>query len=262
MANLVRLKQIDQPELSGYIVQVTDGSFYPADNPSGYITAVSSDTSFILLSGNLVTTGSALDSKIQTSSGDLNTKISNTGSFFQSEIDILSGDLAVTNSNVIVISGIAEAANTAVVTLDNTVSGALSGEVLYLESEISGTSGVLNTKISTVSGNLSSRLDSLESSFAATGGNFVDVSSSNQIVSGTKEFRSRIGFKQIDMLPFTGNFSNPGGQHQLFYTQFVDDYATYASGVGNIVGDLFLTKIMQPNNIEVIFASMLYTGSY
>ena len=43
MANLVRLKQIDQPELSGYIVGVTDPKYYPVGNPSGYLSSISSN---------------------------------------------------------------------------------------------------------------------------------------------------------------------------------------------------------------------------
>ena len=262
MANLVRLKQIDQPELSGYIVQVTDQSFYPDNNPSGFISSVASDVNFILLSGNLNSTGASLDTKINTASGALDLRLNATGTFLTSVISALSGNLLVTNSNLSTVSGVASAAASAVTGLDYKVSGALSGQLSYTDSQISGTSGVLNTKISTVSGNLSSRIGSLESSFAATGGNFVDVSSNNQIVSGTKEFHSRISFKQINLISYSGNYSNPGGQNQLFYTQITQNYNFYTSGYGNITGDLFVTKVMQPNNIEVIFASMIYTGTY
>ena len=262
MANLVRLKQIDQPELSGYIVEVTDNSFYPSSNPSGYISSVASDSNFVVLSGNLNATGYALDAKIGTTSGVLDLKISSTGSTLDSRITALSGSLLVTNSNLSIVSGVASAAASAVTGLEYETSGALSGEVAYLESEISGVSGVLNVKISTVSGNLSSRIASLESSFAATGGNFVDVSSNGQIISGTKEFRDRTSFRQINIKSYSGNYPNPGGQNQLIYTQITEDYPFYSSGNGNITGDLFVMKIMQPNNIEVIFSSMIYTGSY
>lgn len=262
MANLVRLKQIDKPELSGYIVEVTDSSFYPINNPSGYISSVASDANFIVLSGNLASTGYSLDSKIGIASGSLDLKLSDTGSILSSSINVLSGNLLVTNSNLSTVSGAANAAYSAVTGLEYKTSGVISGEVLALRSQISGVSGVLNSKISTVSGNLSSRIASLESNFALTGGNFVDIFSNNQVVSGSKEFRSRISFREIDILPYTGNYSNPGGQNQLFYTQLIEDYVFYSSGNGNITGDLFVNKIMQPNNIEVIFSSMIYTGAY
>ena len=67
MANLVRLKQLDKPELSGYILNVTDQSYYPNANPSGYITDLKSDNDFIVLSGNVITSGSNLNSLINTS---------------------------------------------------------------------------------------------------------------------------------------------------------------------------------------------------
>lgn len=262
MANLVRLKQIDQPELSGYVVQITDENYYPVDNPSGFINSVLSDINFTNLSGDLISTGYNLSLNISSVSGGLSTKIENTGTNLQSKISSLSGDLVTTNYSLSVVSGLVDAASTSVTNLETEISGVLSGEISTLNSTISTTSGALNSKISTVSGNLSSRISSLESSFATTGGNFVDITSNNQTVNGTKQFNSRIGFKQIDILAYSGNYSNPGGQHQLFFTQFTEDYGFYASGLGNITGDLFLTKIMQPNNIEVIFSSMIYTGTY
>ena len=67
MANLVRLKQLDKPELSGYILNVTDQSYYPNANPSGYISDLKSDNDFIVLSGNVITSGSNLNSLINTS---------------------------------------------------------------------------------------------------------------------------------------------------------------------------------------------------
>lgn len=262
MANLIRLKQVDQQEFSGYVVQVTDDSFYPATNPSGYISSVAGDPSFLVLSGNLSSTGSYLASLNSATSGALNTSIVSTGNALNNRISSLSGNLLVTNSNLSYVSGLANAANSGVTALDTKFSGVLSGEVTDLESQISGVSGVLNTKISTVSGNLSSRIGSLESSFAATGGNFVDISSNSQIISGTKEFRDRVAFAQINLKPYSGNYSNPGGQNQLVFTQVTQGYSVFASGYGTITGDLFVTKIMQQNNIEVILASVIYTGSY
>jgi hypothetical protein len=32
--------------------------------------------------------------------------------------------------------------------------------------------------------------------------------------------------------------------------------------LGTRAGDVFITKIMQPNNIECIISSIIYTGSY
>lgn len=262
MANLIRIKQIDQPELSGYVVSITDQNYYPVGNPSGYLSSVASDPAFISISGNLANTGVILDSKITSLSGTSATLVANTGSLLQGQISSLSGDLNATNANLITISGLSQSAITLVTGLDYEVSGVISGEVAGLNATITGVSGVLFSQISTVSGNLNSRVTSLETSLSASGSNFVDLTSNNQTISGSKAFTNRIGFKQIDLLPFSGNYSNPGGQHEILFTQFTEDYSFPASGYGTITGDLFVTKIMHPNNIELIISSMIYTGNY
>lgn len=262
MANLIRVKQIDQPELSGYIIDVTDQSYYSATNPSGYLSSVTSDPSFIALSGDLSNTGVVLDSKITSLSGYTNSLVNSTGAFLQAEIDSLSGDLNVTNANLSTVSGLSASAISLVTGLEFEVSGVISGEVAALNSEITGVSGFLSDQIDAVSGNLNSRVVTLENTFAASGSNFVDLASNNQTVSGTKSFTNRIGFKQIDLLPFSGNYSNPGGQHEILFTQFTDNHTFTASGYGTLTGDLFVTKIMHPNNIELIISSMIYTGNY
>lgn len=262
MANLVRLKQLDQPELSGYIVSVTDQSFYPSNNPSGYISDVLSDNSFVVLSGNLATTGASLTSLINTNTAALSGQNINSGSFLNSKIDTLSGDLNTTNLNISTVSGDAQYAISLITGFETEVSGVISGEVSGLTILITGTSGVLDTKINNLSGSLDARIDILENNFALTGSNFVDLTSNNQTVEGTKTFNNKIGFKQIDLLPYSGNYSNPGGQHGILFTQFLENYSFVASGLGTISGDAFVTKIMQPNNIECIISSIIYTGSY
>lgn len=262
MANLIRIKQIDQPELSGYITDVTNQSYYPASNPSGYLSSVASDSNFIALSGNLNNTGVILDNKITTLSGFGVTLVNNTGNFLQTEIVSLSGYVDATNANLSTVSGLASSAISLTTGLQYETSGVISGEVSGLNATITGVSGVLFGQISTASGNLNSRVTSLENTFTASGSNFLDLASNNQIVSGAKSFTNRVGFKQIDILPYTGNYSNPGGQHEILFTQFVDNYTFAASGYGTLTGDLFVTKIMHPNNVELIISSMIYTGNY
>ena len=84
MANLVRLKQLDQPELSGFILDVTDQSYYPSNNPSGYISDLLSESDFIVLSGNLTNTGSSLVSLIQSTQTNLSGLVVSTGNFLNS----------------------------------------------------------------------------------------------------------------------------------------------------------------------------------
>jgi len=262
MANLVRLKQLDKPELSGYILDVTDQSYYPSNNPSGYLSDVKSDNDFIVLSGNVVSSGSNLNSLINSSGAALSGLIVSTGNYLNSKIDTLSGYVEVTNLNVATVSGNAQYAINLTTGFKVEVSGVISGEVSGLVNLNSTTSGALNTKINNVSGNLGSRITVLENNFATTGSNFVDLNSNNQTIEGSKTFNNKIGFKQIDILPYSGNYSNPGGQHGILFTQFIDNYSFTASGLGTITGDAFITKMMQPNNIECIISSIIYTGSY
>ena len=262
MANLVRLKQLDKPELSGYILDVTDQSYYPSNNPSGYISDVKSDNDFIVLSGNLAVTGSNLSSLINTSGAALSGLVISTGNYLNSKIDTLSGYVEVTNLNVATVSGNTQYAINLITGFEVEVSGVISGEVSGLINLNSSTSGALDTKINNVSGNLGSRITVLENNFATTGSNFVDLNSNNQTIEGSKTFNNKIGFKQIDILPYSGNYTNPGGQHGILFTQFIDNYSFTASGLGTITGDAFITKIMQPNNIECIISSIIYTGSY
>jgi len=262
MANVIRIKQIDQPELSGYILDVTDQNYYPAANPSGYLSSVASDPDFIALSGDLNNTGIVLDNKINTLSGFTVSLVNSSGAFLQSEILSLSGDLNATNANLTTVSGLAISAIALTTGLDFDVSGVISGEVSKLNSTITGVSGYLSSQTASVSGIFNSRVTTLENTFATSGSNFLDLASNNQIVSGSKSFTNRIGFKQIDILPYSGNYSNPGGQHEILFTQFTEDYTFAASGYGNLTGDLFVTKIMHPNNIELIISSMIFTGNY
>ncbi len=261
MPNLIRLKQIDQPELSGYILNVTD-DYYPASNPSGYISSISSNSSFLSLSGNLNSTGSFLNSQDAVVSGALDFRIASTGSNLQTKITSLSGLINATNADLSIISGLSNSAINSVAALEVEVSGVISGQIISTNTIVSGASGTLNTTISNVSGGLNSRIVSLENNFASTGSNFVDLNSNNQNIEGTKSFNNRTSFKQINLIPFTGNYSNPGGQNQLYFTQYSDNYSFTASGKGTVTGDLFVTKLMQQNNVECIISSIIYTGSY
>lgn len=262
MANLIRIKQIDKPELSGYITDVTNQSYYSASNPSGYLSSVISDPNFIALSGNLNNSGVILNNEIISLSGVVVSLVNDSGTLLQSEIVSLSGDLNTTNANLATVSGLTSSAISGLSGLQYQTSGAISGEISGVNSTITGVSGALFSQISTVSGNLNSRVVSLENTFAASGSNFLDLASNNQVVSGAKSFTNRVGFKQIDILPYSGNYNNPGGQHELLFTQFSQNYSFAASGYGTLTGDLFVTKMMHPNNIELIISSMIYTGNY
>ena len=150
MANLVRLKQLEQPELSGFILDVTDQSYYPSNNPSGYISDLLSENDFIVLSGNLTNTGSSLVSSIQSTQTSLSGFVISTGTFLNSRIDSVSGDLVTTNLDVYTVSGQVQSTVNSFSGFKIEVSGSISGEVSGLNISINQASGALNTKINNV----------------------------------------------------------------------------------------------------------------
>jgi len=132
MANLVRRKQVDQVEFSGFFVEVGNQNYYPvASNPSGFLTQA----------GLNAATGT-LNTKIDNSSGYASSNTLATGQYSalytNSVSGILDARLVSTGANlsgsVLSLSGYV-----------NTVSGNLS-------TTISGTGGFLNSKINTLSG--------------------------------------------------------------------------------------------------------------
>ncbi len=132
MANLVRRKQVDQVEFSGFFVEVGTGNFYPkSTNPSNY-----------LYSGDLVTATGVVNTKIDSISGILNTTIGASGAAGITYADSISGAL----STRLISSG------SGLSTSINTLSGYVNTTSGNLQLIISGASGILNTKINTNSG--------------------------------------------------------------------------------------------------------------
>jgi hypothetical protein len=262
MGNLVRLKQLDQVELSGYVKQVSDSNYYPASNPSGFIDSVVGDPDFDQLSLDLSTLSGDLNSSISSTGNTLAANLNSTGSALSTKIDNLSGYVEVSNSKISTVSGNVNYAQYLATGLDYSSNVLLSGDIINTSGYALGISGALNTKINTASGNLSSRISSLENTFTISGASFLDLVSNNQTVLGQKSFDAKTNFKLINIVPVNGDYSNPGGQNNYLYTQFLNDTLFFMSGQGNITGDIFVTKIRYPNNEECIISSNIYTGSY
>ena len=266
MGNLLRIKQIHKPELSGYIEQVGDASYYSDSNPSGYISSLSQQADFQQLSGDLFTFSGDVTTNLSSTGQTLLSNLTSTGSTLEALINNVSGYVELSNADIDVLSG---NVNTALSTANNytyTVGNNLSGDVDTLSGHVVSQDSTLNTKINTVSGGLSSRVSSLEGVFAASGSDFVDVSSNNQVSSGQKTFNSRVDFKQINIVPVTGDYVNPGGLNNYLYTQYTDNDLLFVSGIngsgGYVTGDLFVTKVVYPNNEECIISSNFYSGNY
>ena len=262
MGNLVRIKQIDKPELSGYIKEVGDVNYYPATNPSGFISSIGQDADFLQLALDLSTLSGDLYTNLAATGATLSYVIDSTGNLLNTKINNLSGYVEISNTKIATVSGNVDYAQYLATGLDYSSNVTLSGNIISTSGYASGISGFLDSKISTTSGSLSSRITSLEGVFVASGGNFVDIYSNNQTVIGQKNFNGKTSFKLVNIVPISGDYSNPGGLNNYLYTQFIDNNIFYVSGLGYRTGDFFITKIMYPNNEECIISSNIYTGNY
>ena len=186
MANLIRRKQVDQPEFSGFIVEVGDDNYYPlSSNPEGYVDAAALSSATGTLNSIINSTSGILDTNIQNSgaaansfsnsiSGALSTRLLDTGNYLLAEINYFSG---------------------------YTIS--LSGA---LNSDIVSASGSVSTKVDVASGSLKSYTDTVSGSLnnqIATGSSATNVnniaSGNNFNFSGTKTFVSPITAQRINI---------------------------------------------------------------
>lgn len=229
MGNLVRRKQVDQVEFSGFFVEVGNQNYYPAStNPSSYVTSSSlnSTTGQIyvdlnLTSGNLNTRISTESSNCSgytnTTSGNLRTVINSSGSSLLGSINSLSGYV-------------------------NSVSGSLTGQIYntsgILNTKINTASGDLKTYTNTVSGNLSSQISASSSSSTVNS----IVSGNNFNFTGAKIFNSTISTTRINL-----SGTNASSQIALVsasgMASFVNSTGTFLSfietGVGSTSNSLF-----------------------
>ncbi len=192
MGNLVRIKQIDKPELSGYIREVGDVNYYPTSNPSGYISSVNQDADFSQLALDVSTLSGDLYSDLAATGATLTYNLGSSGNTLNTKIDNLSGYVEVSNVKIATVSGNVDYAQYLATGLDYSSNVALSGNIIATSGYASGISGFLDSKITTTSGSLSSRITSLEGVFAASGSNFVDIYSNNQTVIGQKNLQTNL----------------------------------------------------------------------
>jgi hypothetical protein len=209
MANLIRRKQIDQPEFSGFIVEVGDSNYYPlSSNPVGYVNQATLNSA----------TGT-LNSIINSVSGDLDTKIQNSGSAANGFSNDISGALSIRLSNT----------GNSLLGEINSLSGYTVSVSGALNSTILSGSGAVSTKVDVASGFLKSYTDTVSGSLnnqIATGSSAANVnniaSGNNFNFSGTKTFLS----------PITAQTINISGSTNPTSISIVA-----SSGVVSIVGD-------------------------
>lgn len=186
MANLVRRKQVDQVEFSGFFVEVGNQNYYPlSSNPSGFLDQAG----------------------LNSATGTLNTKIDNSSGYANSNT-LATGQYSVSYTNS--ISG---AINTALVSSGSYLSGmilSLSGYVNnasgQLSASITGTGGYLDSKINTLSGYSTNYTNSVSGVLDAKITASSNSSLINNIVSGEdfnftgkKVFNSPTTFQRINL---------------------------------------------------------------
>lgn len=186
MANLVRRKQVDQTEFSGFFVEVGNQNYYPVlGNPSGFLDQAS-----------LAYATGFLNTRIDQSSGTLAIQIQNTGLTNKSYTDIASGTLnsaLLTSGQSLLssISGVSGYVNTTSGNLYSTITQA-SG---VLDTKINSASGVLKSYTDTVSGNLANQIISGSNQAVVSGISSGDLYS----FTGQKTFRSPITAPRINI---------------------------------------------------------------
>jgi hypothetical protein len=208
MANLIRKKQVDQTEFSGFFVNVGDSNYYPLPtNPSGYATTTELSTSTGelytdiqgasgVLNSAIAQTGVAANSYTNSVSGDISTRLESTGSLLNTDTNNLSGYVGTTSGNL----------NTTI----NTSSGTLN-------TKINSTSGDLTAYTNTVSGNLSTEIANSSSSTVVNN----IVSGNDFAFTGDKVFRSEV----------TASIINVSGSNVP-----TDISLTAGSGIVSVVG--------------------------
>lgn len=186
MANLVRRKQVDQAEFSGFFIEVGDVNYYPLlDNPSGFLD-----------SSALNSATGTLDTKINNVSGILANSIQSTGINANLYTDNVSG----------AISTRLQSSGAALTTVDTALSGYIISVSGNLNSNITGASGILNTKIDTASGYLKTYTDTVSGVLnsqitAASNATVINsiVSGAGFNFTGAKIFNSPISAQRINL---------------------------------------------------------------
>jgi len=163
MGNLIRVKQVDQSDFSGFFVQVGSSNYYPLGNPSGY-----------LLQSDLNSATGTINSNINILSGNLNNSINQSLIFGKAYTDTASGTL----NSILVATGSSLSSGI------NNLSGYVVSVSGNLSSGINSASGTLDTKINTLSGYSTSYTNTVSGNLSSQISAASSASQVNSIVSG------------------------------------------------------------------------------
>lgn len=229
MGNLVRKKQVDQTEFSGFFVEVGNANFYPlSTNPSSYAT-----------NANLTSATGQVYVDLNATSGNLNTSIQQTGAAANAYSDNISGAL----STRLVSSGTALEGDI------NDLSGYLNTVSGNLNTRINTASGTLNTQIGTTSGDLVNYVNSVSGDISTEISNISTVTEVDAIASGNNFNFSGVKIFNSEVKAHRINFSGTAAANNITLVASNDEvsivgnqgtFVTYSeTGVGSNSSSLF-----------------------
>jgi hypothetical protein len=272
MPQEIKLSQLDKGGLSGFIIETTSGEYYPTGNPSGfattgYVTGISGD-----ISGYITSVSGDIHTEIISASGDLATSIATTSGDITGHITSLSGTLDDLEYDLLSVTG-SVSVNYDIAT---GVSGNLDISGIALSGFITGISGDLSGMIAQTGSDLHNDFLGFKTSFRDDiTGEFLSRAEKNytQQVSGEVDFKQEAKFGHYG-LSVTGasigvvNVGPPVGNESIFFVEHEAGTNCY----GAI--DTLRTKVKVPsgqgasyldegiNKIEVILATVIYSGTY
>jgi hypothetical protein len=272
MPQEIKLSQLDKGGLSGFIIETTSGEYYPTGNPSGfvdssYVTGISGD-----ISGYVTGISGDIHAEITGVSGFLTDLVTGVSGDITGYITSLSGTLDDLKYDLLPITG-SISVNYEIAT---GVSGNLDITGIALSSFITGISGDLSGMIAQTGSDLHNDFLGFKTSFRnEITGEFLSRVEKNYVqqISGEVDFKQEAKFGHYG-LSVTGtsvgvvNIGPPLGNESIFFVE----HEAGVNGYGTI--DTLRTKVKIPsgqgssyldegtNKIEVILATVIYSGTY
>jgi hypothetical protein len=277
MSQKIKLSQLDKEGISGFVIEVTSGEYYPTGNPSGfvttgYVTGISGD-----ISGYITSVSGDIHTEIISASGDLATSIATTSGDITGHITSLSGTLDSLEIDLLPVTG-SIPSNYDIAT---GTSGNLDITGVALSGFITGISGDLSGMIAQTGSDLYDDFLGFQATFRdEITGEFLSRAEKSYVqeVSGEVDFKKETKFGHYG-LSITGtsvgivNIGPPAGNENIFFVEHEADTNCY----GAI--DVLRTKYKFPsgdkpngqgspyideglNKIEVILGTFIYSGNY
>jgi hypothetical protein len=272
MSQKIKLSQLDKGGISGFVIEVTSGEYYPTGNPSefatsGYVTGISGD-----ISGYITSVSGDIRTEIVSVSGDIAVSIETTSGDITKYITSLSGTLDNLESDLLPVTG-SISPNYDIAT---GTSGNLDLIHTALSGFITGVSGDLSGMIAQTGSDLHNDFLGFQATFRdEITGEFLSRAEKSYVqqISGEVDFKKETKFGHYG-LSITGasvgvvNVGPPQGNESIFFVEHEAGTNCY----GAI--DTLRTKVKIPsgegssyldegiNKIEAILGTFIYSGNY